>query len=189
MAKDKDSRKLANCKICGKEFRREDRRQLLCSKNCLRQKHLITGKKNRVYKTCACGFVGYGPVQFPANAKGKCHVCWKACRNDCWNKWSKQEVNHFLKKQRRIAKERTMPWDKWALRKSTNLVARLPNGCRKKREPRSITNWNDCLSIGLIRIKQQAKDQVTDRWNRKCSSWAKSLVTREKQQGVKRFAS
>lgn len=33
--------------------------------------------KNRKYKTCQCGFVGYGTVQFPANAKGKCHRCWK----------------------------------------------------------------------------------------------------------------
>ena len=37
--------------------------------------------KNRVYKTCGCGFVGYGLKQFPSNAKGKCKKCWRALQD------------------------------------------------------------------------------------------------------------
>ena len=35
-----------------------------------------TNVKNRVYKTCECGFTGYGVDQFPQGAKGKCRGCW-----------------------------------------------------------------------------------------------------------------
>jgi len=31
----------------------------------------------RKYKTCKCGFVGYGTKVFPSQAKGMCSTCWK----------------------------------------------------------------------------------------------------------------
>ena len=140
--------------------------------------------KNRVYKTCECGFVGFGTKQFPQNAKGKCLACYETAKVDIWNKWAKQESSRFFRFQRRLQRTRGTPWDAWASQKSTILSNRSRISGRKTIRSLAIDSWDKCFRVGVYRLKQQAKHMEMDLWVRKCCSWAKSLNTREKMQGV-----
>lgn len=76
-----DCRKYKTCKSCGKTgFGVEFWNHLKCM--CWNCSSLVPKTKNRKYKTCDCGFVGYGTASFPSNAKGKCHQCWKQLQKD-----------------------------------------------------------------------------------------------------------
>ena len=188
MAKRKNSRKPNVCKLCGSEFPHRDRRQSYCSSECLEQIRVRTGLKNRVYKTCTCGFVGFGVAQFPIDANGSCASCWDREKKDEWNKWSKHECNRFFHHQRRLERTKTLPWDRWATQKSTilSMRSRVVSSQKNHINSVSVDNWECCIKIGLQRLFQQARDKEMDRWTRKCCSWSRSLKTRERMQEGKR---
>jgi hypothetical protein len=204
---DKIGIKRADCRVirvctCGKTGWGDSfwnrQRQMCCE--CAKvtpKKKPNGGHKNRVYKTCKCGFVGYGKKLFPFEAKGMCLGCWrkktgypiKITVKDQWDQWANSAGSEFFRYQRKVERNKGTPWDAWATQKSTNLVNRKLGLARKTVAAKVICGWDECFSVGMARIKQQKSDKELDEWTRKCWSWVRALATRQKQQDAKNFVS
>jgi hypothetical protein len=152
------------------------------------------GHKNRVYKTCVCGFVGYGQNEFPHQAKGLCCKCWssktgKIKVNDTWDSWANAEGSSLYRKQRRIVSRHGSPWDSWATRKRSALVYRKRIAKGRCRGNLQVIDWDDCVRFGIYKLNQQFKHARIDSWDRKCYSWMRSLKLRIRVQAGDKSAS
>lgn len=146
--------------------------------------HYRTGKRpcecrcegNRKYKTCKCGFVGYGKEQFPERFPGLCHVCQRKTV-DAYKSPLMQKIFSQFRDMRKT--ERTKQWrDKWMqlAYKKYNVLASRRRSSTPGDKP-IFDNWD--AKIGLMRMRLRDKE---DQWTEKCRRWQRGLVIRQREQ-------
>jgi hypothetical protein len=179
------------CRVCGPftlaeagTHYRRNRRPCGCRKCGERARPI----KNRKYKTCKCGFCGYGIKQFPFDAKGKCANCWAKSTNravtipvrDKWDKWANSQGSKFFRYEKKKIARHGTPWDHWLTLKSINICTRRRAGKTSGIKQRKFGDWDDCLTVGMQRIRQQRRQQETSGWDRKSMNWMRSLRVRSR---------
>jgi hypothetical protein len=144
--------------------------------------------RSRKYKTCDCGFIGYGARQFPFSAKGKCAECWAKAtgravkvrvRNE-WDSWANRQGSRFFRYEQSKSHRYGEPWARWVTRKTQVLATRKRIGKTGGEKNRKLSSWDECVVVGIQKLKQQLKDQKETKWNRKCGNWKRSLIVRSK---------
>ena len=162
-------------------------------KNCEPAKEKRTGgHKNRVYKTCDCGFVGYGHRQFPNNAKGLCRDCWGLRQEE-----KRRKARDLLHRTCKVCEKQMGSSDRRQVVCSTacrNIAISKPkvlvNCCVcgkevERYESQAVKRDNFCCSLGC-----QRKHSLVDNRGAQKRNWHKHSIEAKKkwkkQQGDRR---
>ena len=130
---------------------------------------------NRSQRVCDCCGLKKSNQMFYW-AKKTCKQCWKAKREEPWNRWAKSAATKLGKYSRR--KHAETEWSKWARVKKAIICNRV-HGRSIKVARKVPTSWDQWTQIERQRFMSNVSRRNRIGWDRKTKQWANSLIQRE----------